>query len=208
MYINPNNRETDQTRILEFVRQHPFGILISAAEGLPVATHLPFELVQTGEKALLRTHMARANKHWKQLPGSTDLLVIFGGPNAYISPRWYDHVNVPTMNYIAVHAYGKPRLVEDADEVYELLKNQIEQHETHLEQYNIQTLPSDFLKAEMRGLVGLEITVDRWEGNFKLSQNRDEKNYRNIIGELEKTGNTTGIVEAMQQVYDRQGYKH
>ncbi len=207
MYIHPSNRETDETRLLDFVRHHPFGILVSSTDGVPVATHLPFEIVQMEGKILLRTHLARANKHWKQLNENQAVLAIFGGPQAYISPRWYDHVNVPTMNYIAVHAYGKPRLVHDAEEVYQLLKSQIEQHESHPEKYNIQTLPPDFLKAEMRGLVGLEISVDRWEGNFKLSQNRDEKNYRNIVDQLEKTGNATGIVEAMKDVYDRQGYK-
>jgi predicted FMN-binding regulatory protein PaiB len=105
----------------------------------------------------------------------TDVLVVFGGPHAYISPRWYDHVNVPTMNYVAVHATASPGLIEDGQEVYALLKSQIEQFEAKPEAYNIGTLPSTFLAGEMRGLVALEIAVDRWEGNFKLSQNRDEK---------------------------------
>jgi transcriptional regulator len=112
------------------------------------------------------------------------------------------------MNYVAVHAYGKPCLVEDAGQVYALLKSQIEQFETAPNAYNIETLPEKFVSDEMRGLVALEISVDRWEGNFKLSQNRDEKNYRNILAELGKTGNPTGITEAMQRVYEAQGYKH
>jgi transcriptional regulator len=116
-------------------------------------------------------------------------------------------VNVPTMNYVAVHAYGKPRLIEDSDAVYALLKSQVEQFETNLEAYNISTLPGKFVADEMRGLVALEIAVDRWEGNFKLSQNRDEKNYRNIVAELGKTGNATGITEAMERVYEAGGYK-
>jgi transcriptional regulator len=151
--------------------------------------------------------LSRANKQWKHLGGQTDALVIFGGPHAYISPRWYDHLNVPTMNYVAVHAYGKPRLVEDPAEVYQLLKSQIEQYEEKPDEYNITTLPEQFLEAEMRGLVAVELEVDRWQGNFKLSQNRDEKNYRNIVAQLGDTGNDTGIVEAMKRVYEEGGYK-
>jgi len=207
MYINPYNREKDEAKLLEFVRLHPFGLLVSARENVPVATHLPFLPAAEGDKTALRTHLSRANPQWKGLDGQTDVLVVFGGPHAYISPRWYDHVNVPTMNYVAVHAYGKPRLIEDSREVYALLKSQIEQFETKPGEYNIGTLPSTFLADEMRGLVALEIAVDRWEGNFKLSQNRDEKNYRNIVTELSKTGNPTGITEAMQEVLAAGGYR-
>jgi transcriptional regulator len=207
MYINPYNREKDEAKLREFVRLHPFGMLVTARENVPVATHVPFLLVAEGDKTILRTHLSRANKQWKELDGQTDVLAVFGGPHAYISPRWYDHVNVPTMNYVAVHAYGKPRLIEVAAQVYALLKSQIEQFETKPEAYNIGTLPEKFVADEMRGLVALEIVVDRWEGNFKLSQNRDEKNYRNIVAELGKTGNPTGITEAMLRVYEAQGYK-
>ncbi len=208
MYINPYNREKDEAKLLEFVRLHPFGMLVTTRENVPVATHVPFFPATEGDKTVLRTHLSRANGQWKGLDGQTDVLAVFGGPHAYISPRWYDHVNVPTMNYVAVHAYGKPRLIEDAAQVYDLLKSQIEQFETRPDAYNIGTLPAKFLADEMRGLVALEIVVDRWEGNFKLSQNRDEKNYRNIVAELGKTGNATGITEAMQRVYEAQGYKH
>ncbi len=208
MYIKPYNREKDEAKLLEFVRLHPFGMLVTARENVPAATHVPFLPAVEGDKTVLRTHLSRANRQWKGLDGQTDVLAVFGGPHAYISPRWYDHVNVPTMNYVAVHAYGKPRLIEDPAQVYALLKSQIEQFETKPEAYNIGTLPGQFLADEMRGLVALEIVVDRWEGNFKLSQNRDEKNYRNIVAELGKTGNPTGITEAMQRVYEAQGYKH
>ncbi len=208
MYINPYNREKDEARLLEFIRLHPFGMLVTARENVPVATHIPFLPAVEDGRTVLRAHLSRANKQWKGLDGQTDVLVTFGGPHAYISPRWYDHVNVPTMNYVAVHAYGKPRLIEDGNAVYALLKSQIEQFETDPEAYHIGTMPPAFVADQMRGLVALEIAVDRWEGNFKLSQNRDEQNYRNIVAELGKTGNPTGITEAMQRVYEAGGYKH
>ena len=161
MYINPYNREKDEAKLLEFVRLHPFGMLVTAQKNVPEATHVPFLLASEAGKTVLRTHLARANKQWKGLDGQTDVLVVFGGPHAYISPRWYDHINVPTMNYVAVHAYGKPRLIEDSAQVYALLKCQIEQFETRPAEYNIETLPSTSIADEMRGLVALEITVDR-----------------------------------------------
>jgi len=115
------------------------------------------------------------------------------------------------MNYLAVHAYGKPRLVEDFDEVYAMLKRQIEAHEgEHGREYSIESLPEKFLRAEMRALVGLEIVVTRTEASFKLSQNRDEANYRNILAELSKSEapSDQALYEQMRQVYERGGYQH
>jgi transcriptional regulator len=211
MYINKLNLETNFDRILPFLKENNFGTLVSATAGIPIATHLPFEITgDTPDKLIIRTHLAKANKQWKELSPETEILVIFQGANAYISPRWYDHINVPTMNYVAVHAYGKPRIIEDSEEVYVLLKSQIETFEKeHLPAYNITTLPEPFLKAEMRALVALEIKVDRIEANFKLSQNRDEKNYRNIIEQLERREDADSrlIASLMKEVYARAGYK-
>jgi transcriptional regulator len=211
MYINKLNLETNFDRILPFLKENNFGTLVSATAGIPIATHLPFEITgDTPDQLIIRTHLAKANKQWKELSPETEILVIFQGANAYISPRWYDHINVPTMNYVAVHAYGKPRIIEDSEEVYVLLKSQIETFEKeHLPAYNITTLPEPFLKAEMRALVALEIKVDRIEANFKLSQNRDEKNYRNIIEQLERREDADSrlIASLMKEVYARAGYK-
>ncbi|QHT65414.1 FMN-binding negative transcriptional regulator [Rhodocytophaga rosea] len=211
MYINKFNLETNFDSILPFLKENNFGILVTATAGHLVATHIPFEITSdTPDQLVLRAHLAKANKQWKQLSANTELLVIFQGPNAYISPRWYDHINVPTMNYIAVHAYGKPRIIEDSEEVYAILKSQIESFEKeHVSAYNITTMPESFLHAEMRALVALEIKVERVESNFKLSQNRDEKNYRNIIEELEKRNDagSQAIASHMKIVYAREGYK-
>lgn len=211
MYINKFNQETDFDTILPFLRQNNFGILVSHASGNLVATHIPFDITGDGPDTLvLRAHLARANKQWKQLSAEREVLVIFQGANAYISPRWYDHINVPTMNYIAVHAYGTPGIIEDSQQVYDMLKAQIESFEKeHLPAYNITTLPEPVLQAEMRALVGIEIKVNRIEANFKLSQNRDEKNYKHIIEQLEKREDADShiIASHMKEVYAREGYK-
>jgi transcriptional regulator len=212
MYINKFNRETDQATLLSFIQEHTVGMLVSVnTEGVPEATHLPFIVTEKGNGFFLQTHLARANPQWRLLEQQTSVLVIFGGPSAYISPRWYDHINVPTLNYIAVHAYGKPTLITEPEAVYQLLKVQVEQFEKeHIGEYNIEKLPPDMLKSEMIGLVGLEIPIERLEGNFKLSQNRDKANYENIIHELEKSDNTPTleVAQAMKKIYNQQGYKH
>jgi transcriptional regulator len=211
MYINKFNKETDSRKILDFIRENNFGTLVTAPQGIPQATHLPFSLETDEENNLqLTTHLAKANFQWKQLQPDTEVLVIFQGPSAYISPRWYDHVNVPTLNYIAIHVYGTPHITEDEEAVYQMLKKQIEHFEgKHTDEYNIASLPLQFYKNEVKGLVAVTINISRMEANFKLSQNRDEKNYRSIIGELEKLpdADAQSIAGYMKKVYDAQGYK-
>ena len=101
------------------------------------------------------------------------------GPHTYISPTWYNHVNVPTWNYQAVHVYGSPRIVTDHAEMYSLLKKLIERHEVE-SQYKLETLPQDFVEKEMKGIVAFQIEVTRIEANYKLSQNRDRSEERRV----------------------------
>jgi transcriptional regulator len=212
MYIHQLNQEKDTEKILSFIKEHSFGTLVTAPQGIPQASHLPFSLESTGENSFrLTTHMAKANLQWKHLrPEGPEVLVIFQSASAYISPRWYDHINVPTMNYIAIHVYGKPHIIEEQEEVYQILKKQIEQFEgTHTSTYNIDSLPPQFYKKQAKGMVAIQISVSRLEANFKLSQNRDENNYKNIIEELEKLPDTQAqtIAAHMKEVYQAQGYK-
>ena len=212
MYAPSFFKEADPEKIRTFIRQQRLGILVNSVDHVPVATHIPFELVslENGEY-VLQGHFARGNAQWRQLDPDREVLVIFQGPHGYVSPRWYDHVNVPSMNYLAAHAYGKPRLVEEVDEVYQMLKRQIETHEgENIGAYNIELLPEKFLKAEIRGIVGVEIAITRLEASFKLSQNRDENNYRNILAELGKSEDPQdqALLAEMRKVYESKGYKH
>ncbi len=133
MYLPKLYEVTDPAVINAFIETHDFAILVSADEnGLPVATHLPLELVvnEQGERYLYG-HVARPNPQWRTLRPEQPVLAIFHGPHAYISPRWYDQPNVPTWNYLTVHVYGRPRLIEDSDELFGLLKRLVDRHEAN-----------------------------------------------------------------------------
>ena len=137
---------------------------------------------------------------WKTFEKNPEILVIFQGPHTYISPTWYNHVNVPTWNYQAVHVYGNPRVVTDHDETYNLLKKLIKRHEAS-SPYRLEGLPQDFVEKEMKGIVAFQIETTRIEANYKLSQNRDHEDYHNIISRLEERGDemSHGVAEAMKE---------
>jgi transcriptional regulator len=170
MYTPSHYRETDREKLLEFMREYSFATLVSFDGEKPIATHLPFAVSTDGDRIVLTTHMARANKQWKSL-GEQDVLVIFSGPNAYISPTNYESkVTVPTWNYIAVHAYGKPRVL-DAGEFDSVLRRMIDTYEPeYLAQY--EALPDDYRIPNMKAIACIEIEVTRLEAQFKLSQDK------------------------------------
>lgn len=158
------------------------------------------EVVEDGERVNIYSHMSRANPLWKLFESDREVLVIFQGPHTYISATWYDHVNVPTWNYISVHAYGRPSLVIDHDEMYALLSRLVERHEVD-HTYRMETLPQDFVEKEMKGIAAFKIEVTRMEAAFKLSQNRNNTDYQNIIIELEKRADelSTQVAQAMRK---------
>ncbi len=135
MYIPKAFREDDIKTIHTFIREYSFATLITQHEGVPFANHLPFILdAERGSNGALLAHMARANSQWHDFSSVQEVLVIFQGPHAYISPSWYEvELSVPTWNYAVVHAYGLPRLIEDQEELYNLLKILIQTHEAQFE---------------------------------------------------------------------------
>ncbi len=203
MYLPKINRLNDLPAIEDFIRKNSFAILINQVEEKPWATHLPLELEvnETGEKVLWG-HLSKANPQWKSFNDEEQVLAIFQGPHSYISSSWYNHVNVPTWNYIAVHVYGKIKLMND-ELVYEHLKRLVNKYEVVSENpVRIETMPPEYVKKEMKGIVGFEIYIEKLEGKWKLSQNRDNENYRNIILELEKLNdvNAALIAEEMKKI--------
>ncbi len=208
MYIPKQYQETNPKVLNEFIRQNNFGILISQQNGLPIATHLPLTLmVDENDTRRLYGHVSRANPQWKSFNETDSVLVIFGGPHAYISPRWYNHLNVPTWNYMAVHAYGKVRLVTETNELRLMMKLLINQHEAQpnkTQTYTLETLPDDYVEKQLNGITGFEIKIEQIEASFKLSQNRDEESYQTIIQELQKQDETAQqVAKAMQHNYDK-----
>lgn len=200
MYTPKLYREEDRSKILGFLQQNDFVTLVCHDGERPVASHLLVEVVENGERLLVNGHMSRANPLWKTFAQNPEVLVIFQGAHTYVSATWYNHVNVPTWNYQAVHVYGTPRLITDPQEAYQLLKRLIDRHEGG-SAYKLETLPEDFVQKEIRGVMAFEIEATRIEANYKLSQNRDDEDYWNIVSHLEQRPDelSHGVAAAMKK---------
>ena len=149
---------------------------------------------------ILEFLQSKANPLWKTFEKNPEVLVIFQGPHTYISPTWYNHVNVPTWNYQAVHVYGKPRIVTDPEEFHAILSRLVAKHEGG-SSYRLESLSPDFVVDHMKGIVGFQIEVTRIEANYKLSQNRDDEDYQNVVQRLHERGDEMSrlVAEAMEK---------
>jgi transcriptional regulator len=201
VYIPEFNRQEDRSTILAFMRANPFAILITTADGVPFATHLPLLIDETGDQIVVQGHMARANAHWKSMKDSEESLVIFHGPHAYISPSWYEsRESVPTWNYAAVHVYGEPTLFSDEEGLRATLHRMIDTFESsYMAQWS--ELSEQYQSRMMKHIVGFEIKARRLEAKFKLSQNRTKGEQARVIQCLNqsKDSNVSGVAELMQQ---------
>lgn len=200
MYIPKAFREDDLNTLYKLIQVYSFATLITQHEGVPFATHLPLILdAKRGPNGTLLGHMARANPQWHDFASEQEAMVIFQGPHAYISPSWYEvELSVPTWNYAVVHAYGIPRLVEEGEELYKLLKILVQTHEAQFENPWPFQLPEDYLQKMIRGIVGFEIEITRIEGKFKMSQNRTEFERENVIAALQESSDTLAVAELMK----------
>jgi transcriptional regulator len=185
MYTPRSYQQEDADALRRVMETYPFAILISQSEREPFATHLPFMWAPGGEHGVLLGHMARANPHWKTWDATTRVLVIFNGPHSYISPAWYEQqVTVPTWNYVTVHAYGVPVLVEDTGRLRGLVTDLTRRYETGADGWAVERA-EPIMERELKAIVGFEIAIDRIEGKFKLNQNRSEADQRGVVRALE-----------------------
>ena len=191
MYTPAHFQIEDRDTLHAFMRQHSFATIVSSDGNVPQATHMPVLLNPTqGDHGCLLSHMARANPQWRHF-SSTEVLVIFTGPHAYISPAWYvTEPAVPTWNYTAVHAYGIPRLVTQHDRFAQMLHDLVEFYEAERPNRWHGTLPAEFRDGLMKGIVGIEIEITRLEGKFKLGQNRPQ-DAPSVIAMLQDSTNQT-----------------
>jgi transcriptional regulator len=187
MYMPKHFTVEEQESLFAWMEAHNFATLVTAEDGVPFATHLPTMLDRTqGRHGLLLAHMAAANPQWRHFANGQEVLVIFQGPHAYISPSWYTgDFAVPTWNYIAVHAYGLPRLVDDESTLQQMLHDLVAHHEAPRPQ------PWDFVWTErhlklLKGVVAFTIEITRLEGKAKLSQNRPTADQLGVIHNLEE----------------------
>ena len=201
MYIPKHFKVADLEEIQEFIHTNSFGTLITTKNGKPIATHLPLQLVKEEDEYFITGHMAYGNPQWRTFDTCGDVLITFQGPHAYISSSWYEKENVPTWNYQAVHLYGAARLLDEAELKADLTKlmQKYEQHREHPVLW--ETLSSEMLEKELKGIVGFKIHVTEVQAAFKMSQNRNETDYRNIIDHLKKeeNANSSQVAEAMDR---------
>ena len=189
VYLPPVFTEARPEILVAHIEEHNFGLLIShGTEGL-VASHIPFVVERYGEQLRLLGHLARQNPQVEDRGRGGEVLTIFSGPHAYISPRWYvEGPAVPTWNYVDVHAYGPVRLVEEGAWLRRLLGRLSDQHEAGSPAaWRMQDLPETYLAGMLKGIIGFEIAVTRLEGKYKLSQNRPAGDRSPIITALERS---------------------
>jgi transcriptional regulator len=211
MYISSSFAENDPGVLAEFVRQHSFGTLITSGPGSGLcASHIPFLLRDHGPHGTLVAHVARQNNQWRALRADTEVLVIFQGPHAYVSPRWYKvKPSVPTWNYTAVHAYGRPRLIEDPTDVLQFLAEMVQTHEgSAAGAWRIDDVPPEFIRSMVAQIVVFAIDVQRIEGKFKLSQVRSAADQQAVVDALEIDSNpdARGVAALMHARLDASGY--
>jgi len=189
MYIPKLNLATDKSEIVSFMQQFSFATIITAKNNIPVATHLPFLVSIKDENVILTSHFAKANDQWKDIEDFKNL-IIFSEPHAYISPKHYDkELEVPTWNYISVHAYGQGKLLTETAKAFEILEATIDNYEASYRQ-QWESFPEDYKLKMVKGIVAFEITVTDLQAKKKLSQNKTEAEKNKIIDSLSKSNDT------------------
>ena len=183
MYIPRLNRVEDRGAINAFIQAHSFATVITSGGENIVASHLP---VLFDEKAnVLRSHMARANEQWKHSADAEEVLCIFHGPHAYVSPSWYeDQHTVPTWNYAVAHVYGKPVVVDDA-ELKQIVFDTTAKFESPMPTPWTIPLSEQEITAMLKAIVGFKIEITRVEGKFKLGQNRSREDQAKMLRNLQ-----------------------
>lgn len=190
MFVPDDFDFKDKAEKIAFMKKYSFATIITVKGTIPIATQLPFIIDDTSGKLLLRSHFAIANEQVEHIVNNTSL-VIFTEPHAYISPSLYEKCeSVPTWDYIAIHAYGKARIIEDVDGKIELLEQMISYYEEeYMEQWK--SLSEKFKKGMIRGITAFELEVTDFQGQKKLSQNKSKIERQRIVEHLEQSENTT-----------------
>lgn len=201
MYTPKYFKVTNVEEIWNFVQENSFGTLITTVQEKPIATHLPMQIIKEGDDYYITGHMAYGNPQWRTLEICENILVMFQGPHAYISSSWYEKENVPTWNYQAVHVYGKASILSE-EELKQDLTKLLQKYEKHRKNPVLwDRLSPQLLNKELKGIVGFKIKVQEIQAAYKLSQNRNEEDYHNIINKLyeEEDLNSHKMAEVMSR---------
>ncbi|MBU2976415.1 FMN-binding negative transcriptional regulator [Zobellia sp. B3R18] len=186
MFVPDQHRNENVSEIKEFLRANSFGILVSQYQNKPWATHIPLELETTEDgKEVLTAHIAKANPQWREFDQNEEVLCIFNGPHSYISSSWYKEEEVPTWNYIAVHVYGKLKILSE-EEVMASMHRLVDKYEANSKNpISLKNMAPHTLK-QVKGVVGFQIEITDIQAQYKLSRTR-EQDHPKIIAELEDT---------------------
>ncbi len=186
MYAPPYNVVENRAEVLDFMRANSFPVLVTGTGGVLHASHLPVTVHDTGAQIKIDMHMSRSNPQWKEFL-EEEALVVFSGPHAYVSPRWYEATErVPTWNYAAVHAYGIPQVIASREAKHASQRRLVESLDPQwLPKFD--ALSPAYLERMLEGIVNFEIPVARLETRWKLSQNRGRREMELIATELEKS---------------------
>ncbi|MEH7627399.1 FMN-binding negative transcriptional regulator [Bacillus subtilis] len=206
MYIPKYYKVTNINEIWDFVKENSFGTIVTTRKGKPIATHLPLQLVQEGDTYFITGHIAYGNPQWRTFETSEDVLVMFQGPHAYIPSSWYKQENVPTWNYQAVHVYGTASILNE-EELKQDLTSLLQKYEKHRENPVLwDRLSPQLLEQELKGIVGFKIRVQEIQAANKLSQNRNEEDYQNIVNKLyeEKDINSQQMAQLMESKFKKE----
>ncbi|WP_226656573.1 FMN-binding negative transcriptional regulator [Guptibacillus hwajinpoensis] len=191
MYIPEHFNIDDDEVIYDFIEKNGFATLFSYHNGEPCATHLPL-ILNKSEKALYG-HFARANGQWKDIE-KQQVLAVFQGPHCYISPTWYETTKaVPTWNYVAIHLYGKVKVVQERKVILETLNDLVTKYETPDSPYNLNDIEPSFIEGMSKGIVAFKIKISKVEAKAKLSQNHSKERQTLIIKHLEKTSQKDNV---------------
>jgi transcriptional regulator len=201
MYSPPYNRLAERAELIAFMRAHNFPVLVTGTGDTLRASHLPVMVQEEGERLVLDMHMARANPQWRDF-GEAEALVVFTGPHAYISPRWYEDLErVPTWNYAAVHAYGVPRLIEDEKAKHASQRRLVAALDPQwLPKFD--ALRPQYVERMLGAIVNFEIPLTRLETRWKLSQNRGRREMERIAAALEESGEAALAALTREHIVD------
>lgn len=208
MYVPAHFAESDTSVLHALIREQPLGTWVTQGFEELVVNHIPFYLdAGRGEHGTLVGHVARSNPVWQSFSRSTPSVVVFQGPQAYISPSWYPSKQaggkvVPTWNYVVVHAHGMPRAIEDRARLLEIVRLLTEAHETgQSAPWQVADAPPDFIDKLLAAVVGIEIPIDRLDGKWKASQNRPQADKLGTVAGLEAAGQGDAgrMAEAMRR---------
>lgn len=215
MYAPKQHEELDVAVLHSLVRSHPLGAWVTLAQGELVANHVPFLLDPTrGELGTLVGHVARANEVWKSYSETTESVVMFQGPQCYITPSWYPSKHehgraVPTWNYAVVHVHGIPRAIEGRDWLYAHVNELTDRHEAERAlPWRVADAPVEYMERMLQSVVGIEIPITRLFGKWKVSQNRSDPDKLGVVaGLLERPDDVAREMASLvrQHVSSRKG---